>query len=257
MTGRAACSSFAVQTRTAMTHPYQIAGMSCNSCVGKVKSELLKLGDVTEAIVQRESPQAQISMSRHIALPVLQEALSRAGNYTITEAAGSAAMPATAIAEEAPPSYLPIFLIFGYIAGATLLAQLSRGAFDWRGWMMDFMAGFFLVFSFFKLISLRPFAEGYRSYDIVAKAIPAYGFVYPFIELALGIAFLTRFEPFITNIVTLIVMGVSTIGVVRSLLRKQVFQCACLGTVIKLPLSKVTLAEDLLMVGMSVAMLIL
>lgn len=239
-----------------MTHSYQIAGMSCNSCVGKVRSELLKLGDITEAQVQRESPQAQISMTRHIALATLQEALSKAGNYKITETPGGATMSESATADDAPPSYLPIVLIFGYIAGASLLAQLSRGAFDWRGWMMDFMAGFFLVFSFFKLISLRRFAEGYRSYDIVAKAIPAYGYVYPFIELALGIAFLTRFEPLHTNIVTLIVMGISTIGVVQSLLKKQVFQCACLGTVIKLPLGNVTLAEDLLMVGMSALMLI-
>jgi copper chaperone CopZ len=239
-----------------MTHSYQISGMTCNSCVAKVKSELLKIGDVTAAEVQREAPQASISMSRHIALSALQEAVSKAGNYTIAEASLDAMPMTEAMAADAPPSYLPIVLIFGYIAGAALLVQLGRGAFDWQSWMMDFMAGFFLVFSFFKMISLRPFAEGYRSYDLVAKAVPAFGFVYPFVELALGVAFLTRFEPRLTNIVTLIVMGISTIGVVRSLLKKQQFQCACLGTVIKLPLSKVTLAEDLLMVLMSAAMLI-
>jgi hypothetical protein len=119
------------------------------------------------------------------------------------------------------------------------------------------MGGFFLVFSFFKLMNLKGFAAGYRSYDIVAKAVPAYGFVYPFIELALGIAFITRFHPVLTNSVTLVVMAVSSVGVMRSLIRKSSFQCACLGTVIKLPLSKVTLAEDLLMTGMSAAMLII
>ncbi len=232
--------------------------MTCNSCVAKVKSELLKLGDVTAAEVRRDAPQAEISMSRHIPLATLQEAVGGAGNYTIREAATAGGTAPQSITEtEAPPSYLPIFLIFGYIAGATLLAQLSRSsAFDWRSWRMDFMAGFFLVFSFFKLISLQAFAEGYRTYDIVAKAAPAYGFVYPFIELALGIAFLARFEPVFTNVATLVVMGVSTIGVVQSLLKKQVFQCACLGTVIKLPLSKVTIAEDLLMVLMSASMLL-
>ena len=118
------------------------------------------------------------------------------------------------------------------------------------------MAGFFLVFSFFKVMNLKGFAEGYRSYDVVAKAIPAYGFIYPFIELGLGIAFLTQWQPLATNIATLIVMGVSAIGVVQSLLRKSTFQCACLGTVIKLPLSKVTLFEDLLMVLMSIIMIV-
>jgi len=124
-------------------------------------------------------------------------------------------------------------------------------------WMSHFMGGFFLVFSFFKLMNLRGFAEGYRTYDVVAQAFPAYGFVYPFIELALAIAFITGFEPILTNVATLIVMAVSMIGVIRSMLRKSPIQCACLGTVIKLPLGKVTLLEDGLMVLMSAAMLVM
>ena len=158
--------------------------------------------------------------------------------------------------DEGTNSYFPIFLIFAYIAGVTLLVQLVMGRFILIEWMSHFMAGFFLVFSFFKVMNLKGFAEGYRSYDVVAKAIPAYGFIYPFIELGLGIAFLTQWQPLATNIATLIVMGVSAIGVVQSLLRKSTFQCACLGTVIKLPLSKVTLFEDLLMVLMSIIMIV-
>jgi hypothetical protein len=123
-------------------------------------------------------------------------------------------------------------------------------------WLSHFMAGFFLVFSFFKLMNLKGFAEGYRSYDVVAKKVPVWGFVYPFIELGLGLAFLTSFQPLGTNIVTFLVMGISCIGVIQSILKKTSFQCACLGTVIKLPLSKVTLFEDLLMVAMSAVMIV-
>lgn len=236
-----------------MTHTYNITGMTCNSCVAKVKSAILKLGDVLEADVQRDAPQATITMQKHIPLSTLQAAISFDGKYAITEAAGSTVMKTT----DDNVSYFPIFLIFGYIAGITLLIQFASGSFSLMQWMQHFMAGFFIVFSFFKMMSLKVFAEGYRTYDIVAKAIPAYGFVYPFIELALGIAIIVGFEPYITNLVALIVMTVSTIGVVNSLMKKTPFQCACLGTVIKLPLSKVTLFEDLLMVVMSIVMLLL
>lgn len=68
-----------------MTHQYEITGMTCNGCVAKAKSELLKLGDVTSAEVQLVSPQATITMSKHISTKQLQEALSKAGNYTISE----------------------------------------------------------------------------------------------------------------------------------------------------------------------------
>lgn len=236
-----------------MTHTYNITGMTCNSCVAKVKSAILKLGDVLEADVQRDAPQATITMQKHIPLSTLQSAISFDGKYAITEATGNTEMKTV----DDNVSYFPIFLIFGYIAGITLLIQFASGSFTLMQWMQHFMAGFFIVFSFFKMMSLKAFAEGYRTYDIVAKAIPAYGFVYPFIELALGVAIITGFEPYATNIVALVVMVISTIGVVNSLMKKKTFQCACLGTVIKLPLSKVTLFEDLLMVAMSAIMLLL
>jgi copper chaperone CopZ len=241
-----------------MTHTYNITGMTCSSCVAKVKSELLKLGDVTSADVQLQSPQATISMTKHISTETLQKALSKAGaKYLITDADINMHHTSATIAEETTTSYFPIFLIFGYITGISLIIQFSNGRFDLMHWMNHFMAGFFFVFSFFKTMNLKGFAEGYSTYDVLAKKIPVYGFIYPFIELALGIAYLTEFNPIVTNAITVVVMGISTIGVVQSLMKKNPFQCACLGTVIKLPLSKVTLFEDLLMVGMSIVMLIM
>lgn len=239
-----------------MTHTYNITGITCSSCVAKVKSSLLKLGDVLQADVQLAAPQAVITMQKHIPLSALQAALGVDSKYQISEVESNNTRSENAVTEK-EVSYYPIFLIFGYIAGITSLIQFTSGSFSLMQWMQHFMAGFFIVFSFFKMMNLKAFAEGYRTYDIVAKSIPAYGFVYPFIELILGIAIITGFEPYATNIVALVVMAVSTIGVVNSLLKKTPFQCACLGTVIKLPLSKVTLFEDLLMVVMSAVMLLL
>lgn len=239
-----------------MTHTYQITGMTCSSCVAKVKSELLKIGDITSADVQLTYPQATIAMQQHIPVKQLQEAVSRAGKYTIAAVAGGHGMGDMETSAGTKNSYFPIFLIFAYITGVTLLVQAVDGPFDWMQWMSHFMAGFFLVFSFFKLMSLKGFAEGYRTYDVVAKVFPAWGFLYPFAELSLGILFLTGYAPLYTNAAAFLIMGVSSIGVIQSLLQKKPFQCACLGTVIRLPLSKVTLFEDLLMVVMSGAMLL-
>ena len=118
--------------------------------------------------------------------------------------------------------------------------------------MGHFMAGFFLVFSFFKLLDLRAFADAYGTYDVVAAKWPLYGFVYPFIELVLGAAYLGHFAPLATNAVTLAVMGVSLVAVAT----KRKIRCACLGTVFNLPMSLVTLVEDGLMLTMATAMLI-
>jgi hypothetical protein len=119
------------------------------------------------------------------------------------------------------------------------------------------MAGFFLVFSFFKLLDLRGFAGVYRSYDVVARAWPAWGFIYPFAELALGIAYLLNLNPIATNIVTLTLMLVGAVGVLKALLDKRAIRCACLGTALNLPMTTITIVEDLGMAAMAAVMLVI
>jgi len=92
---------------------------------------------------------------------------------------------------------------------------------------------------------------GGGNYDVVARYIPLYGYAYPFIELLLGVAYITVFQPFATNLATLVVMSASSLGVIQSLLNKRKIRCACLGTVFNLPMSTVTLVEDSLMVTMA------
>ncbi|HWB94935.1 MAG TPA: MauE/DoxX family redox-associated membrane protein [Puia sp.] len=161
----------------------------------------------------------------------------------------------TDAAAEPPVSWLatykPILLVFAYIVGGTLLPEVVHRSWDGMRWMSHFMAVFFLVFSFFKLLDIPAFADSYRSYDVIAGRWRGWGVVYPFVELGLGVLFLTGFDPLFTNTATLIVMGVSIIGVIRSVLHKRKIQCACLGAVFNLPISTITIIEDGLMIGMS------
>ena len=215
------------------------------------------LGDVTEADVQLTAPQATITMQKHIPVTVLQDALNKAGDYTITEADGG--MHHTAPGAEKTSwfeTYKPILLIFFYVTIVSVIAGASVNNFDWMTAMRVFMSGFFLAFSFFKMLDLKGFADNYSSYDIVAKNFAAWGYMYAFIELALGIAYATNFNPLLTNALTFLIMSISIIGVLQSVLNKRKIQCACLGAVFNLPMSTVTIIEDALMIAMSGIMLI-
>lgn len=154
-------------------------------------------------------------------------------------------------------AYYPLFLIITYIVGATFINNFQPDAINWHGWMNQFMAGFFLVFSALKFLDLRGFAEGYATYDLLARRWYTYGYIYPFLELTLGILYLTQWAPAGTQFATIIIMGFSSIGVMNSLLKKQKFHCACLGTLIKVPLSSITLIEDLAMVASAALALII
>ena len=118
------------------------------------------------------------------------------------------------------------------------------------------MAGFFLVFSFFKFLDLKGFAQSYAMYDLAAKKIPTYGFVYPFIELGLGLAYLLNFKPILTNWLAFTVMTFSAIGVILAVANKQKIRCACLGAVFNLSMTTVTIIEDIMMAAMAAWMLI-
>lgn len=209
------------------------------------------LPGVTDVEVSKENETATISMEKHIALSVFQNALD--SKYTI------AATTHNEAAEQAKSwlaIYKPVLLIFGYITGITLLSEGMQVEFSLMRWMNHFMAGFFLIFSFFKLLNLKGFADSYAMYDIVAKQWSGWGYIYAFIELALGIAFLTSYSPILTNSITFVVMSVSIIGVLQSVFNKRKIKCACLGDIFNLPMSTITIIEDALMIGMSGIMLI-
>jgi len=189
---------------------------------------------------------ADIISRRNISLEELQNSLKSNSKYKISTTEN--------IIETKSgiwKTYKPLFIIASYILLISAIA--ARG--DWMTGMRYFMAGFFIVFSFFKMLDIPSFASSYRMYDIIAARIPGYGLVYPFIELGLGILFLTNFMPKETNIVTLILMLIGSAGVLQSVLNKTKIRCACLGTVFNLPMSYITLIEDLLMAGMSIVML--
>jgi copper chaperone CopZ len=242
-----------------MSHSYTVTGMSCDNCAQKVSAALRKVEGVITATASFNPPAAHIEMKSHVSTDALNEALSRLGAYRLTEAQDHR-LPAAMTAEpsaEPPESLYPLFLIVGYIAGAVGLVSLSSGNPSIPFFMNNFMAGFFLVFSFFKLIDLRGFSDAYRSYDLLAQKMPGWGFVYPFIELSLGIAYLLDVNPFVINITTLGIMLISSIGVLRALLNKRAIRCACLGTALKLPMTKITLVEDLGMAAMAAAVLVM
>lgn len=158
-------------------------------------------------------------------------------------------------------TYKPLLLVMAFIVGGVVLVQINNGVaqkgIDWMLAMNTFMGGFFIVFSFFKLLDVQAFADSYSMYDVLARAWRGWGVVYPFVELTLGVAYLTQSVPLATNLVTLAVMSVSIVGVIQSRLNKRAIQCACLGAVFNLPMSSVTIIEDGVMLAMSAWMLVL
>jgi copper chaperone CopZ len=247
------------KNHTQMTHTYKVSGMTCTGCQAKVQAQLSKVNGVNNVSIDLPKGEASIEMAKHIPTQDLQAALKDYPKYQLTESLVVPKAKAFLVEDEKRSwleTYKPILLVFGYILGVTLLVEYSNGGFYWMGWMNYFMAGFFLVFSFFKLLDLQGFADSYSTYDIIAKRWKTWGFIYVFIELLLGISFLLQINPLLTNGVAFVVMSISIIGVLLSVLSKRIIRCACLGSVFNLPMSTITIVEDALMIVMSATMIL-
>ncbi|WP_190809883.1 heavy-metal-associated domain-containing protein [Flagellimonas sp. S3867] len=238
-----------------MKHLYTITGMTCEGCVASVKEKLSRVDGVSDVSVNLETSTAQILMERHIPIEDFNAVLS--DKYGIHEKEREiVSTVGEMMGEKSKWAQLrPLFLIFTYLFAASILLNYK----DWNlgEAMLDFMGLFYIVFSFFKFLDLKGFPESFRMYDPLAKVLPAYGWVYPFLELGLGLLFLMRFQVTMALIITVVILGITTIGVTKTLLDKRSIRCACLGTALNLPMTEATFIENTIMLVMAFWMLLM
>ena len=237
-----------------MKHTYHISGMTCNGCRTSVEEKLNAMEGVKSAVVNLEKQEAKIEMKRHITVAEFQKALPDKYSITAEEKLGTTDFSTETESTSKWQQLKPLFLIFFYIIVASVLLNLEP--WSTSEFMLDFMGLFYIVFSFFKMLDLKGFPDSFQMYDPLAKKVRAYAWVYPFIEVALGLLFLFRFQLFIALIATLVILGLTTIGITQSLFSKKKIKCACLGTALNLPMTEATFIENAIMIVMAVFMLI-
>lgn len=161
--------------------------------------------------------------------------------------------------------YWPLIALIagaGLVAGALFLGGFGQGrpASVFPGFhrtlMHGYMGIFLTIFALLKLFDPGGFASGFHRYDLVSRGVGRWwGYVYPLVELALGLAYLSYTAPRFTYIATIIVFTVGAIGVLTALRRGLDMACPCMGNILKVPLSTVTLTEDVLMAAMAAILL--
>ena len=143
--------------------------------------------------------------------------------------------------------FYPLFAVLAVVIGLSILSVYQFLLQP----MLAFMGWFFIVFGSLKVIRLSGFVEAYQMYDVVAKRSKIYAYLYPFLELGFGVSYLLAWQLTTVSLVVLVVMLVGAWGVYLKLKKREEIPCACLGTVFKVPMTWVTLGEDLLMAGMA------
>tara|TARA_Y200000002_G_scaffold145201_1_gene120092 strand:- start:10095 stop:10796 length:702 start_codon:yes stop_codon:yes gene_type:complete len=228
---------------------FKISGMTCNGCKSSVEDRLSSIDGVDEVYVDFTKQEAVIHSRRPISFSLISDSLPP--KYRATRTAkiqNIGRLKASKIKQ-----LKPLFIILAYISITSLLLNFK----NWNSTnaMLDFMGLFYIIFSFFKILDIKGFSMSFRMYDPLAKKVSLYGTIYPFIEVLLGIMFLTRIEVEAALILTIIVLGITSFGVTQTLLNKKSIKCACLGTTLRLPMTEATFIENALMITMAFVLL--
>ena len=231
-----------------MTHTYKIDGMTCGSCKAIVETTIAKIDGVSSLAVDFNKAIVTVEHDNKVSLETFQAALTIKYKLSLDFKDHSISNQSSKLSQ-----LKPLLLILFYLL--VTVTFLNYKSWNWSGFMLDFMGLFYIVFSFFKFLDYKGFPNSFRMYDPLAKQFPVYAWSYPFIETALGIMFLLRLEIKWALVITILILGITTFGVIKTLLSKKAIQCACLGTALKLPMTEATLIENAIMIIMALVML--
>jgi copper chaperone CopZ len=234
---------------------FGIDGMTCESCVKTVSQIIGQIPGVQNVQISLTKKSADIESSGELTVETVANVLKHLPKYTVKSEPSQAATSAVTgmqTKDSMLKTYKPLILIFTYVFLVATSYQIFQKEFNFNLLMNHIMAGFFIGLSFFKFLNLKAFAESFSSYDPIAQRFLGYGYVYPFVEILLGLMFVSGIGLPAANLITIIILTATTLGVIQRLKSKSQIQCACAGAGFNLPLSSVTVFENVIMVLMAV-----
>lgn len=142
--------------------------------------------------------------------------------------------------------YWPLMVLV-VIAGLVATALNWQEDGNMRIWMHYYMGIFLVFFGTLKIFNPQAFVASFEKYDVIGSHSRLYAYSYPWIELMIGLAYLSFLFPHFVYLITLFIAGIGVLSVMIALRKGLEMNCPCMGAVLNVPLSTVTLIEDMAM----------
>ena len=236
-----------------LTNIFEIKGMTCEGCVQTIKNKLELENEIIEAnITLNESKLILISKKDYKAKD-LDKIIKNVGSYSFHNKNKTNNYKQNKLLDYIK-TYKPILLALFFVILLAFISSIEK-SFVYKEFFRLYMGYFFIIFSFLKLQNVNQFALSFSKYDPITQKYFKFGVIYPFIELSLGILFILNLFGLFINILTIIIFIPQTIGVIIKLRNNEKISCACIGTSIEIPISNLTILENLIMCLMAIYMI--
>ncbi|MBK24589.1 MAG: hypothetical protein CME70_11395 [Halobacteriovorax sp.] len=235
---------------------FLVKGITCGSCIKQIEDGLSKLEDLNSVKFFRNPDRLKISSRKTIQSRELNHLFKEndLSKYTVSNITNPKLEKLTKN-ESLVKKLFPLILVISYLTGTVTMVAIHTSDYTYLSLMSHYMAGFFLIFSFFKLLNIEGFADAFQTYDPIASKFRGYGYIYASFEALAGIGYLFYPRSIILNFLVLLLLSISSVGVYKAVKKKSQIQCACLGTIFNLPMTKVTIVENVSMIAMALLMI--
>ncbi|GHA94031.1 membrane protein [Algimonas arctica] len=156
-------------------------------------------------------------------------------------------------------TYTPVVVVF-IIAALMALAAVWALTGDWvTGRTVEWFIAFSMaMLAMLKLRDLDSFSNMFLNYDVLARRVVRYAYVYPFAEAFTAVMMIAGgVFGLIAAPVALFVGTIGAWSVFKAVyIDKRELKCACVGGGVNVPLGFVSLSENLAMMGMGIWMII-
>ena len=244
-------------------YKFFVSGMTCDSCTNAIKSAIINKYPLSKVDLSLTTKELLISTNSEILLSNLNDLVRLLGDYEISDKKSQENNYVRFDLEKKDKTafdniynYLkdkkPLLIALFVVVAASICLSINSTNDDLINKFLSYNMGmFFTVFSFLKLLSVRGFASSFSGYDIISKKIYKYSLIYPFIELMLGLYYLSGNTNLFVCIFVIVIMVSQTYGVINILFGKKNIRCACMGETINLNISELTLLENIVMIVIS------
>ncbi len=154
-------------------------------------------------------------------------------------------------------TYQPVIAIFATtFLMAIPAAYAMLDVFSFTRTIELFIAFSMCVLGIMKLRDLYSFSNQFITYDLLAKRVVRYAYIYPFVETGAGILMIAGWLTWLAAPAALFIGTIGAISVVKAVyIDKRELKCACVGGDSDVPLGLISFTENIFMVGMALWML--
>ncbi|OJU24018.1 MAG: glutaredoxin [Nitrobacter sp. 62-13] len=161
------------------------------------------------------------------------------------------------VADPKSVTYQPVIAVFATAALMALAASwsafgtlLTIRAAEW------FIAFSMCILAILKLRDLESFSNMFLGYDLLARRVVRYAYLYPFGEALSGILMIAGALKWIAIPIALLIGTIGAVSVFKAVyIDKRELKCACVGGDSNVPLGFISLTENLMMVAMAIWMI--